>query len=510
MPSLSLVLVPPPSPHDGAATLTPTDRQQLAVAALAGARPITDLATHANVSRKFVYHQAELAEQALTEAFQPPSQADERVLFWLPVTPRMIRMIILVLLLRCHSSYRGVVAFFRDVFDYKLSVGTVHNVVGAATTMAPACNRAQDLSGIRVGALDEIFQGDPVLVGVDPQSTYCFLLAHEQHRDATTWGVHLLDLAAHGLDVAYTIADAGKGLRAGQAQAWPNTPCWGDIFHPLYEAGRLTAYLTNRALGCIGERDRLERKMTRAKQRGQGQSVSKDLALARQREAHAVQLADDLQVLVAWLRDDILCFQGPDHAVRQELFDFVVAEMRAREHLAPHRITPIRKALAQQRDDLLAFTAALDQELAKIAAAHQVPVDHVRQAFELQRLSPTTPQYWERDRQLWRLLGDRYHAIQQHLAALQHQIVRASSMVENLNRRLRCYFFLRREVGPAYLELLRFFLNHHRYPRSRKDARAGKSPAEILSGTTLPHWLEQLGFTRFRQPTPAEPMAAAA
>jgi hypothetical protein len=71
-------------------------------------------------------------------------------------------------------------------------------------------------------------------------------------------------------------------------------------------------------------------------------------------------------------------------------------------------------------------------------------------------------------------------------------------MVENLNSRLRCYFFLRRQVGPDYLELLRFFLNHRRYPRSRKQVRAGKSPAEILHGEIFPNWLEQLGFTRFR------------
>ena len=72
-------------------------------------------------------------------------------------------------------------------------------------------------------------------------------------------------------------------------------------------------------------------------------------------------------------------------------------------------------------------------------------------------------------------------------------------MQEEIPVRLRCYFFLRREVGSDYLELLRFFLNHRRYPRSRKDGHAGRSPAEILQGKVLSHWLEQLGFTRFRK-----------
>jgi len=39
-------------------------------------------------------------------------------------------------------------------------------------------------------------------------------------------------------------------------------------------------------------------------------------------------------------------------------------------------------------------------------------------------------------------------------------IPRASSLVENLNSRLRNYFFLRRQLGASYLHLLQFFLNH--------------------------------------------------
>jgi hypothetical protein len=73
---------------------------------------------------------------------------------------------------------------------------------------------------------DEIFQGTlPVPAGVDAASTYCYLLAVAEHRDADTWGVHLLDAARQGLKPDYTIADAGQGLRAGQKAAWDDTPC---------------------------------------------------------------------------------------------------------------------------------------------------------------------------------------------------------------------------------------------------------------------------------------------
>jgi hypothetical protein len=76
-------------------------------------------------------------------------------------------------------------------------------------------------------------------------------------------------------------------------------------------------------------------------------------------------------------------------------------------------------------------------------------------------------------------------------------VVLASSVIENLNSRLRGYFVLRRELGSDYLALLQFFLNHRRFLRSERAERAESCPAELLTGQEHAHWLELLGFTRF-------------
>ena len=126
-------------------------------------------------------------------------QADDEVLFHLPVTKNWLYQLILGLVLICHSSYRNVVELFRDLFDTSISIGTVHDRLEAASMTAAEINQAQDLSGIEVGLLDEIFQADkPVLVGVDAASTYCYLLRSVDHRDEDTWGCHLLDVMAQG------------------------------------------------------------------------------------------------------------------------------------------------------------------------------------------------------------------------------------------------------------------------------------------------------------------------
>ena len=76
---------------------------------------------------------------------------------------------------------------------------------------------------------------------------------------------------------------------------------------------------------------------------------------------------------------------------------------------------------------------------------------------------------------------------------------RASSLVENLNSRLRNYFFLRRSLGNGYLNLLQFFLNHRQFLRSWVSERVGKSPRELLTDEAHPHWSELLGFERFHR-----------
>lgn len=487
------------TPTHSAKALTPAQRRQLALEALARTETVCRLAGQHAVSRKFVYRQAGKAEEALDAAFSPADRDDQRVLFHLPVTKAWLRQLILGLTLTCHSSLRGVVELFGDVFDLSISVGTVHNVLQAAVARARLCNEQQDLSDVRIGTHDEIFQsGRPVLVGVDADSTYCYLLSVEDHRDADTWGMRLLELQDQGFQPEATVADAGQGIRAGQALAMPEVPCRGDVFHALQTVQRLLTFLENRAYAATGVTAALQRKKARLEWRGRRtQAVAAKLGCANREEARAVALAADVATLLAWLREDVLSLAGPDHATRRELFDFIVAELRCCEPLCPHRIGPVVRALANQRDDLLAFAAQLDRDLAIVAAEFQVAVETARAVLNVELLPPDNPSRWRREAALRSQLGSRHYSLSVAAAEVARQTVRASSLVENLNSRLRNYFFLRRHLGPDWLALLQFFLNHRRFLRSERPQRVGKSPAELLNGRPHPHWLEMLGHTRF-------------
>jgi len=486
-------------PETAAKAMLPRQRQELAVGAVAGVQTVSRLARQHEVSRKFVYRQAAKAQEALLEAFSPEQAGDDEVLFYLPVTKAWLRQLILGLTLICHSSIRGVVELLRDLFDFPISVGTVHGILQQKVEQARACNRRQDLSGVRIGAHDEIFQHDrPVLVGVDVASTYCYLLSLEAHRDADTWGVRLLELEDQDFQPDATIADAGLGIRAGQALAMPQVPCRGDVFHAFQTVQSMVTFLENRAYAAIDTHAKLERKAARVRRRGERtQTLARKRNSAGQAADQAITLADDVSLLNDWLRRDVLSLAGPDHATRREMFDFIVAELRTREPLCPHRVGPVVRALSNQRDDLLAFAAALDEDLTTLAAEFQVPVEVVRDVLNVEALEPEGPARWPAEAVLRERLGNRYFPLSESVGKLARRTVRASSIVENLNSRLRNYFFLRRHLGPDYLALLQFFLNHRRFLRSERPERIGKSPAELLTGETHGHWLELLGYTRF-------------
>jgi hypothetical protein len=279
----------------------------------------------------------------------------------------------------------------------------------------------------------------------------------------------------------------------------------------------MLGYLSNRAYRAIATRTELERQLARArqprkhpradrlaKQKQKQKRLPSRVSKARRQEAEAIALADDVAVLLSWLRQDILAVAGPDFATRQELYDFVVAQLQARvsscrRPAVRQRLKAVATHLAEQRDDVLAFAADLDARLQEEAAALGVGVEVAREVLQVLALDAKQPRRWQREATLWERLGGRYHRLKEAVAAVAQQTVRASSVVENLNSRLRQYFFLRRQLGGEALELLQFFLNHHRFMRSVRAVREGHSPRELLTGQEHPHWLELLGYTRFRR-----------
>ena len=234
-----------------AQAFTVAEKVDLVIKVLSKSANISQLASEQKVSRNFLYNLAHIGRQELTKVFENETNLqnldDEKVLFWFPVTKQTIEQMVTALALICKASIRDIIEFLEAIFDYHRSIGTISNILKDVTEKAKAINNEETLEEIKVLAIDEIFnKHKPVLVGTDPKSTYIALLAEEKSCDGTTWGCHLLDLSKKKMKLNFSIADGGKGLRAGQKEAWPEVPCHADVFHVIKDMNELRHRLENK------------------------------------------------------------------------------------------------------------------------------------------------------------------------------------------------------------------------------------------------------------------------
>ena len=500
-----IVAAPSQKPTCAAHAMTAQQRIDLALGSLDPNCCVSHLAQQHDVSRKFVYQQQHKAKDALDKAFDSPKDAPE-VLFQLSITKDWLRQFVLAAVLVGHSSLRGAQEMLDCLFDFHASLGWTQSVVADAIATAQTLNAQADLSRVQSAALDEIFQNNkPVLAVVDVQSTFCCLLTQEEHRDAETWALRLLELQDQGFDPYQAIADYASALRKGFHVVLPEVPCLADVWHPLRDVGEVVRFLENRAYDAITTCDKLRRQLAA---KPADLDLKQRAEAARREQDRAIALADDVALLARWLRCDVLSLAGPSLEYRRELYDFVLKGLLDLRASCEHRLGPVCSMLAGQQEDLLGFCARLDSDVSSLALQAKVSEAVIREMIAVQEMGETNARRWRRDYALREQLGGRYHEVSLQVEALREGVVRASSVVENLNSRLRNYFFLRKEVGGGYLDLLRFFLNHRRLVRSEHPERVGKSPAELLSGLEHGHWLELLGYQRFQRQTDQADQAA--
>ena len=297
-----------------------------------------------------------------------------------------------------------------------------------AVERARQVNTAESLSAIRVGAHDEIYQArQPVLVGMDVDSTYCYLLEAVDHCDETTWGVHLLELRGSRLAPRLHDRRCGLALRAGQRAAWGDLPCHGDVFHPEKLLHELCTFLARRVPAYTLARGKIQHRYEQIERSCQRQTLGHPLARARREEQEAITAATAVRILTEWMEQDVLAVAGPPLAEREELYDFVVTELERYQGHARIVSDPLVRLLRNQRTVLLAFVEVLQEQLAGVAQRFAVPRATVQALCEIEALDPRSDLYWQRTAHWQTILKDRWYLIHQAVLAAMAQTPRASS-----------------------------------------------------------------------------------
>lgn len=449
--------------------------------AVAKDKSITDIAKEFKVSRKVVYQAQAFVSETLSEA---QYKEDHQVIL---MTKLLITRIIIGCMLFCKGSTEGTQRFLEQVFNISVSIGKISSTINQVALKAKEWNESIDLSNINVGANDELFQGSrPILVGIDPKSTFIYLFKLASNRDANTWGYWLLEKTEQqNLWLKSAVSDSGKGIIRGTKDVFGDDMHYqADVFHVKYDFQKALTSLENYAYRCIFEYQKLLKK-------NKTSDLTPSLETAKQKEIVAIEQFDSLSILFTWI-EELVAIGGYFFEDRVLLFKYIIEQLEEYKNVKNSYLKKSIRFIKNNYIQLLEFVKIAENALANLAIVEKVDESVLKLIWEQETYSTESAEYNYIEAEIGKYLGERYWEIRNKYNDLKKNITRASSIVECINSLIRPYIDLKRSLGDNFTHLLQMYFNTRVYRRSRVKAREGKSPYELLTGYKCESFLDIL------------------
>jgi len=446
--------------------------------------PVDEITTESGMNRSYIYEQ-----KKKVKAYIEGIDEEEETLV-IELTTTLKKRLILSMALDCASSIEGIQRALESSLGIKVSIGYISGVINEAASRAQAFDEAIGLGGIRQGANDEIFQcGAPILTGIDPESSYTYLLEEAKDRTSDTWYLYMEDCKDRGLVLETTINDGGSGLNAGIPKAFPGIIIQGDTFHAAHGMGKELSKVARKAEAAIKAEAELENRVQGP--RPQQKTIEK-LEKMKPETEELINVCDTLNILFCWLKT-LLGFSGYCMSDAFSLLTFVLNEMQKVSAKFPGIIKEADK-IRNSLPSLLSFISRLEKAFETCGELYGIPPDVFRAMYRQLAYSAQSNEYFEIEYSLWNLLKDGCDTAKELFAQQLKSVKKASSLVENLNGRIRKYMDVKRVVPTGFFVLMKVYFNMRRYRRSRCPERVGKSPLELLTGETHAEFLDALGY----------------
>ena len=402
------------------------------------------------------------------------------------VTDGFIRRCVLALSYYCRTPIERIVMFFDRVIGIHVSKGKIEEIRKEARKKAQEYERTIPLDHIEYVAIDEIFQGDqPILTGIDLQSGYAFALEPAKDRSGSSWEKSLAEKKSHGLQPKTIVSDGGSGLRSGAERVFPGYARQLDVFHSLRDMSRIVRKQERHVMQQLKRTYDLEKKIKAWRYTGK-----EFLEYSWRRDSIDKELKtyDSLDILYGWLQEH-LGFTGYGYTASAKICSWILDEMAA---LYPeeHKFQSFLKQFRMRLPELLQFLRKLQEEMEHAAVIFDVESHAFRLMYRQQTYPSNSKEFTWIENRLRHLFRDQLSEARATLADIQQKCYRASSMVENLNSRIRPFVDEKRRVFKEDFSMIRFFLNTMKPFRSRKYERKGKSALERLIGMECPDFLD--------------------
>ena len=471
------------------------NKLKIALEAIKREQPITAIAKNNDCSRNTVYAQQEKALSAVTNAF---NEDPDEVLFYVPMTRSSINEHVASLFLTCKASYRDIKCFFMDRYNYKISIGSVHNILMELAELATQANDSYDLIRLQSSASDEVFhRNEPINTTVDIASRFCAQAIKAGGRDGETWNICLLLLMDQGYKPDTAVIDGASGLLKGYTDAMTSVTIRHDHFHIIRDILNCVRYLSNKEKSAATKAFKLQERATNGRNDVKKAKAAAALVGALVDFNKYVTAHQTFKLLAGWLQHDVLQLAGYEPVKRAELYDFILTKMvNLGLRIECHRIDEIIASLKFQRDGLLDVATALNLKFTQVALEHKIPLATVWDVCYLARYGFDSCNYQQASTALETLIGEHYEAVENAVLHILDTTHRCSSMVENFHSRLHPYLTENKLVTQKTLDLVRFYLNHKPFMRSAHSNLVGKSPAEAFTGKSHKPWMEMINSYR--------------
>lgn len=449
---------------------------------------ITELAFENRVSRGFVYF---CKSQLLMLLLQMELVCESVAI---SSTGLNLQEIVVCLYLEGESSVDGIQRMIWSLYGQSICAGRISEILNQYGRELAQYSITKALAqGLTLLVIDELFaNGCPILVILDPCSLFVYEIRLVSKRDQDTWGESLERLVEEG-DAIRVIADEAAAIRAAVGATCGTDSYGADHFHLLHPFKKLLLKLAKKAADTAKTTEKLREALEEAK----GSALTKarkEHEEASQKEREASDIYNNYSYLFVSLCEHFRPVNTDTASLRTEE-DATVQCQAALElmgEIDQDEVQKEAKGLIKKLPLALNYLKETPQVLGKLK---KIVTDELSlQAFLMfyayvKRLASAhksqkealkeQKNFWEKS--LIEELGkSEFKRLWAQVEAELETLVRASSMVENLNSRLRRFLDTSRgQVNQERLNLIRFYFNHKVFSRGK---RTGCSPIQLLHG----------------------------
>jgi len=387
------------------------------------------------------------------------------------------------------------------------SVGTISKFLSEIGKLLPNTLILKDSVKILLTFVsDEIFaKSIPILITVDPKSSAILRIELASNRNGETWAAHFEVIEKNGITALNIVSDEGKGLQKGIKTALKNAIWQPDTFHAIaHRLGKYVDKLEKKAYKMIENEYKAEKTLDKIEKSTETEAESKLYIEAKKKAEAEIEMYEKFLSIYQYIISLLNIFDKDGELIeRKHTEEKMEIAFKSIQELGNESLNKKIESIQKIMPNLLNY---FDQAKQYVEKCKELNIDKnaLKSLFlewqwnksVIKSKKKKRRNYAKQQRDLYAKLAEEilkkdYKTTKEKVFDELNNIVKASSMVENINSILRTYLNgSKNQLNQNFLNLFMFYHNHRRYLAGE---RKGKTPMELLTKIEQKEdWIELL------------------